>query len=46
MVDRPAEQLEPGVAKPRLKPVLPRDPFRRRLEEGENGGANEEHVAP
>ncbi len=46
MVNRPAEQLEPRVAKPRLKPELPRGPFRRRPDEREHGRADEEHLAP
>jgi hypothetical protein len=46
MVNRQAENFEPWMAKPRLKAKPPRGPLRRRPDEGEDGGADEEHLAP
>ena len=46
LVDRPAEQLEPGPAELRLEGEPPSRPFRRRPHEGEHDGADEEDLAP
>ena len=46
LIDGPAEQLEPGMAELRLEAELPSRPFRRRPDEGEHDGADEEHLAP
>ena len=46
LVDGPAEDIKPGVAELRLEAELPCGPFRRRPDEGEHDGADEEHLAP
>ena len=46
LVDRPAEEFEPRVPELRLEAEPPGDPFRRRPDEGEHDGADEEHLAP
>ena len=46
LAEGPAQAYEPGIAKLRLKAQLPCGPFRRRPEEGEHDGADEEHLAP
>ena len=46
VVDRPAEDVEPGVSQLGLECQAPGDPLRRRPEEGEHNGANGEDLAP
>ena len=46
LVDGPAEDFKPGVAELGLEGEPPCGPFRRRPDEGEDDGADEEHLAP
>src|SRR6185437_15443418 len=46
LVDRPAEQHEPGTAELRLKGELPGGPLRRSPHEAEDDTTDEKHLAP
>ena len=46
MINRPTEELEPRLSELRLKGEPPSGPLRRRPDEGEHDGADDEDLTP